>query len=570
MRNFALVLGLGFTTQLTCVLAFAETIEIHVSTQGNDSSFGSLDQPVQTLHRAAELVRESRNRMPERAVNVIVQAGEYTFSQPLLLNEQDSGTVDAPIVYKAADEHQVILSGAVKPVRVGMAADSLEYRSRLKPKALTKVVEFEAPVGSESWTISARGEAHSLQPSSLLLFANGKCFQQSHFPNQGWLRAGANSALEAALVRIDAKAETWIHGFPNNDYQDEFLPLSRVTPTAWRAEARFRITNSLEDLDQPGEWYLDASNQRILWWPDGTDEVHLRVSSLETLISIYDAESVQFEGFTIEGVRVQAVEIAGGYSCGIHNCEVRCAGNVGINLFHGKEHTIANCEIHSTGSSAIRIEGGNREGRVPAAHVCRGNRIHHCGTQNLARHAAIAAFGVGLTIEDNSVSQQPDWAISVWGDDNLVQTNHIHHVCLETSDTGAVYLSDNSGYQGNVINQNHIHDVGGHDRRNAFGVYLDNRSSRNVVSANRIHHTPRALVVRGGSENKLSENVIHNCWIGVQFQWSVDSQGNLLSSNVIDSENALLVSESNPGALSAEKNTTSTADSFVHTRAEGL
>lgn len=568
MRIYALMLGLSLAAHLHCAVSAAETTKIYVSTQGDDSSSGSIEHPVRSLHRAAELARRSRLEN-DQAVEVLVNAGEYLFEKPLLLTAQDSGSFDSPVVYRAVGG-QVTLSGAVKPERIGLATQWEDYYSQLPADIAEHVVVYEAPVDEDSWKIFSRGELHSLQPNSLQLFANGHDLPQAGFPNLGWSTASERDNLAKALERSSRDSNAWIHGFPTNDYQDEFLRLSDTAPGAWRANSRFRVINSLRELDQQGEWYLDAINNRILYWPNSQDALALRVSNLETIISMYDVESVSIEGFVIEGARVHAVEIAGGYDCQVRNCLVRCVGNVGINVFHGEAHSIVDCEVHSVGSTAIRIEGGNRAGRIPANHTCRSNKVHHCGTLNLARHAAIAAFGVGISVENNLISQQPDWAISVWGDDNIVRANLVYEACQETSDSGAIYLFDNSGYQGNLISHNHIHHIGGFSSRDTFGVYLDNQSSRNELYANLVHHTPRAIVVRGGSANKILANVLHDCWVGVQFQWSVDSVDNQLATNIIDSGKPILVSELKSGALFKENNIAAIEELFVDARGGDL
>lgn len=573
MRTFALTLGLGLAAHGLCAhgpLSASEdtqstTTEIHVAIDGDDAANGSSQRPVQTLHRAAELVRANRDSSPQLPIQVIVHEGEYLLDRTLELTEADSGSTNAGVSYRPATGERVTLSGAVRPERLGLASSFNSY-SDLSPQAAKSVLAYSLPASHEAWSIPSRGEDHGLEPCEFELFASGKVFQRAAIPSEGWSLNREDNPIYL-LGQKKLGENVWLHGFPHNDYQDEFLSLESAQSHQWREGSRYRIENVLFALDQPGEWYLDCKNQRLLWWPDGTEESSLRVSNLETLVSLYDVEHVRFDGFTLEGTRVQAVEIAGGYECELQDCVIRCIGNVGVNVFHGERHTIANCEIQATGSSGIRIEGGNRDAKLPADHLCFGNVLSANATKHLSRHAAIAVHGVGVTVSENLIHSQPDWAISLCGDSHTVQQNHIHDVCTQTSDSGAIYLSHDSTYADNLITLNHIHHVGGFDSKNVFGVYLDDQISNTEVSANWIHDVPRAIVVRGGSNNKLLANVIHDCWVGVQFQWSNESASNQLTSNVIESVNSLVVSDKRPQALVSNNNADTVNEVFANAKA---
>ncbi len=572
MRTFALTLGLALAAHGLCApgqLSASEdtpstATEIHVAIDGNDADDGSPQQPVRTLHRAAELVRANRDSSPQLPIQVIVHEGEYLLDRTLELTEADSGDTNAGVVYRPATGERVTLSGSVRPERLGLASSFSGY-SDLSPQAAKSVLAYSLPQAHNAWSIPARGENHGLEPCEFELFASGKVFQRAAIPSEGWILNREDNPIYL-LGQKKLGDNVWLHGFPHNDYQDEFLSLDSAQSHQWREGARYRVENVLSALDQPGEWYLDCKNERLLWWPDGTEESSLRVSNLETLVSLYDVEHVRFEGFTLEGTRVQAVEIAGGYECELQDCVIRCIGNVGVNVFHGERHTIANCEIQATGSSGIRIEGGNREANLPADHLCFGNVLSVNATKHLSRHAAISVYGVGVTVSENLIHSQPDWAISLCGDSHTVQQNHIHDVCTQTSDSGAIYLSHDSTFADNLITLNHIHHVGGFDNKNVFGVYLDDQISNTEVSANWIHDVPRAIVVRGGSNNKLLANVVHDCWVGVQFQWTNESVGNQLTSNAIESANSLVVSDKRPEALASNNNADKLNEVFVNAK----
>ena len=127
MRTFALTLGLGLAAHGLCALGPLSASEdtqstatqIHVAIDGDDAANGSSQRPVQTLHRAAELVRANRDSSPQLPIQVIVHEGEYLLDRTLELTEADSGSTNAGVSYRPATGERVTLSGAVRPERLG-------------------------------------------------------------------------------------------------------------------------------------------------------------------------------------------------------------------------------------------------------------------------------------------------------------------------------------------------------------------------------------------------------------------------------------------------------------------
>ena len=88
---------------------------------------------------------------------------------------------------------------------------------------------------------------------------------------------------------------------------------------------RFRALNLLEELDEAGEYYLDAASHRLFFWPpDKLDGARIVLSTLDTpLVALQDASYVTLQGFIFEATLGDGVEVSGGTSNVIENCEVR-------------------------------------------------------------------------------------------------------------------------------------------------------------------------------------------------------------------------------------------------------
>lgn len=105
------ILLLAVLSLLLALPAGAAT-RVYVSPQGKDTDPGTADKPLQTLAAAQQAVRRVK-ATAAGPVEVILKAGTYTLSAPLVFTPEDSGTAAAPITWRAADGAKVMVSGGV-------------------------------------------------------------------------------------------------------------------------------------------------------------------------------------------------------------------------------------------------------------------------------------------------------------------------------------------------------------------------------------------------------------------------------------------------------------------------
>jgi len=102
------------------ILAFScpllGSTEYFVSTDGSDTNPGTQAQPFATLQRARDTVRKLKqsSNLPHAGVTVWIEAGTYYLNEPLTLSGEDSGSENAPIVYRANAGEEVRIVGGLQ------------------------------------------------------------------------------------------------------------------------------------------------------------------------------------------------------------------------------------------------------------------------------------------------------------------------------------------------------------------------------------------------------------------------------------------------------------------------
>jgi nitrous oxidase accessory protein NosD len=188
----------------------------------------------------------------------------------------------------------------------------------------------------------------------------------------------------------------------------------------------------------------------------------------------------------------------------------------------GWRQAITGSHVYNVGTRGIAAIGGDRKTLKAAEHRIFGNDVHHYGRRIATTKAGIDIDGVGIQVLHNDIHDAPHVGILFAGNEHVIQFNEIHHVCEETSDAGAICVGRDWTARGNVIRYNFIHDLFGNGARNdVTAIYLDDLASGVDITGNVIIDVHRAILVGGGRDNRLENNVVANCDIAI----SMDARG---------------------------------------------
>jgi hypothetical protein len=284
---------------------------------------------------------------------------------------------------------------------------------------------------------------------------------------------------------------------------------------------RYYVENLFEELDAPGEWYLDRRDHMLYFWPPTALEGKpVDVPTLKKIVELSSGTSyVTFRGFTFECCESTAIGLTGTTNCVIAASTIRNVGDYngyGVSVVGGRNNGVVGNDIYAIGSRGIFLDGGDFQTLEPGENYAVNNCIHQTGVY-YKQGAGITLNGVGNRASHNLIYDEPRYGIEFSGNDHLIEFNHIHHVCLETSDTGAIECWNVSwARRGTEIRYNYVHDVLGYGQDNgkwvspyfAWGIYLDDGTSGTHVFGNIVARTPLgSLHIHGGRDNVIDNNI---------------------------------------------------------------
>jgi len=499
-------------------------------------------------------MRLAREREPGSASVVWFRAGDYTRTSAFDLGDQDSGRKGAPVRYAAYRGEAVRWLGGQVLRQVNRVSDP-KVRERFAAEARSQILEFplDPKTVSALGVLKSRGFGRPLEPSHSELFFDHVPMTLARWPNRGMTEkiagfpdstgagdehGGRLGALEAGFYYAGDRPRSWavssniwVHGYWAWDWANSYERVEvldgekRFIKTAaphglygFRKGQHFHFLNVLEELDEPGEWYLDASTARVYFWPPTTvTQGELYLSTLgEPFVRMAQVSHVEFEGIQFEGGRNSGVVLKGASDCGVVRCDVRSVGNYGILVEGGTSNRVDSCTILDTGDGGVSLTGGDRstlargEHRVTNTHFMRQGRWSKCYVP------AVLMSGVGHRVDHNLIQDHPHCAILYSGNDHVIEFNEISHVARETGDVGAIYSGRDWTYRGNKIRHNYIHDTGGVGM-GSMGVYMDDCVSGTEIFGNVFARVSRAAFLGGGRDHQVVNNLFIDCKPAVQI-----------------------------------------------------
>ena len=547
-------------------------------------------QLVSSLQKGIDLA--GRYKQQGDDVTLLIAGGDYSLDKTLELTAAQLGTGDSRLVIRPLDDQPVVLRGGVSispRLLEKVAADE----SRIRPEMRDKVYKVDLRKAGirEIGPIRNSGFSRPALPAWTEVFVNDQVQQLSRWPNDTMAlmgkvletgsipRNGDLANKGGTFAYLDERPSDWKQGIPKwiagyfaHGYADDMVRIASidtVKKTITLDEAvmyglisgsdfnRWYVVNLPEEIDRPGEYYMDEDN--LVLWIYPSEEVHTLSLSLlaEPMMAIEGVKNVEVQRLSFCVSRGMGVYMERTEDVVVRGCEFRnlgatavcigkgvepaqqyvhtfvgkpvsrMIGNLAQHIYvdtafdreAGKRNGIVDCVIRDVGAGGISMGGGNRKTFVPGENYVQNCRISRYNRVERSYRPAISIMGVGNRISHCEIYDAPSSAIILQGNDHLIEYNDIHDVCTEIDDLGAVYYGRDPSEQGNRLMYNYVHHLSAKHR--VTGFYHDDGACGMTVIGNILYKAGLQPVLLGGGSDNYYEN---NIFIGTPYGLYVDNR----------------------------------------------
>ncbi len=475
-----------------------------VAVSGDDRNSGTQAAPFATLARAQQALRSRKKTVSGPAV-VEVRQGTYALDRPLVFLPEDSGSDASPVIFAAFPGERVTITASRtldcrwKPYRDGILMcdipavkkEGLRFSQLFvngKRQTLARFPNRDDAEPGRSGYIQPEGPIPEGQPDPKrgenddMTFSGGApqgiLFDPVSFTSKRWARP------EEAVIHI-------YQGWEWGNMQWRLKAIDYGSRAIWFGEggfqmgakwfedpakiekaSRFFVENVFEELDAPGEWYLDVKAGILYYMPEqGVDIAAARVEAplLQQLVRFVGTQDAPVRHIALEGFRLTqtastflepydvpslsdwaihrggTVFLEGTRDCAVRNCWFDAVGGnaVFINNFN-RGAAVTGCKFTETGDSAVCLVGtlgatnGTRRA-FPYECLVSNNLIHDCGVFGKQIAGVYISRAKRITAAHNTIYNMPRAGICIgdgtWGG-HVIEFNHIHDCVRETGDHG--------------------------------------------------------------------------------------------------------------------------------------
>jgi hypothetical protein len=353
-------------------------MSVFVSPDGHDEATGSRNHPFATLARALDAIAK---RPTGQKVTVEVRGGTYYLPQTLTLNPAHSGTANSPVTIEAYRKENVVISGGQKL--------TLNWRPYKGP-----ILQATVPADLETEELFVNGQRQIL--------ARYPNFD----PNQRIFNGYAADAISKERVAKWADpAGGYFHAMHPAEWGDYTWRITGKKPDGevaleggWQNNRpagphplhRF-VENIFEELDAPGEWFLNRKTHVLYFYPPaGLDLSHATVEAtrLRSLVQFKGSPSapvrhINLKGFTFRHAartfmdtrepllrtdwaiyRGGALFYEGAEDCLLQNCFLdQLGGNAIFVNGYNRRLTFRSLQIARAGASGFNFVGNPEAAR---------------------------------------------------------------------------------------------------------------------------------------------------------------------------------------------------------------
>ncbi len=526
------------------------TFDLYVSPNGNDANAGTQSAPFATLERARDEVRSQNGG----ATTVWLMDGDYYLNNSFELSSQDGGTAAERITYKAVNKNGAVLHlNKAVPVSDFTPVTDPAMLNRIDPVATGQIMELDlAALGVQNmntWPDYFPAANQEL----FRLYTDFNELPLSRYPNDSMMTMETVLQNEPGIFKYRGdRHKRWMHAVSDGLWFQGYWRVAwqfdavrtasldtvnriatqvtsvpggigdKYTRPAGNGMEPYFATNLIEEIDYPGEWSVNFTNNKLyIWIPSGITEIKI-LDNKNPLVKMTNVSYVDFVGIKFDYGLGSAVEISDGFDNKIIGCDISNFIEDAIRILNGHDHDVISCDLHDLGAGGVYLSGGDRYTLDEAGHTVVNNHIYEFGRVKVIYAGAVEVPGkyvnnnVGMYVAHNRIHGTPHVGVLFGGNNNVFEYNEIFDICRVSNDMGGFYTWNDWTSYGNVFRYNYVHDA-----HQAHGVYMDDGDSGDDIYNNVFQNIDVGVFIGGGHDI----NAYNNLSIGCEKTVHIDNRG---------------------------------------------
>lgn len=513
---------------------------IYVAADGKSSAAGTPSSPVNSIEAAKKIaVKYMKEYGTNYPVHIFVSGGIYRFKNGVKFDETEF-TLDT---YKGLsienyDENMPEFTGSVcldaekfvpvtdaqtlarvhKNARGKVASMDLREMGIKKLENLPNLFYYiylnDIEQTNARWPNEGESTIFSVPQENSFTFSETdptrwteakNAYVFGHFSNWGWeWHQGIITSVNAATKTINIKGAA-----------NDVLKTS-AAGTGWYA------ANLLEELDMPGEWYVDTDNLKLYYYPPYRlkDQKLEMTTYLGTLLTFSNSKNLTIKGINFSKCG-RAIEFSGNSINGVTvtKCEFSHAQvSRAVTFPNDRVYNVKITEnkAYNLFGSFVYFKAGNLQTLTDGNCLVKNNYIAQAAQYYKASGGMGGPYqtennaNVGVECVNNVVQDIPGGAALGWAGTNCkINNNEIVNAGKYMSDYGAIYFGRSSSYFNMEVGHNFLHNF---NNDNVYcGLYNDDAFSGANWHHNVCVDMYQPCIQAPGLNTKYMYNVTVNC-----------------------------------------------------------
>ena len=520
----------------------ASKTKFYVSPNGDDHGAGTIDDPFKTPERAVRAVNKMASK--QGGVTVYFREGVYPLMTSLNISTKSGGASEKDLVfYTNYEDEEVIFTTAVTVTGKDLKkADDPSFNRKVKDVVKPNIYSVDlSKMGYSSFGTFTRDSRPSL-------YVDGTLYTIARWPNAGNTNMarytgtdGNHGVVEVGDITTQGTTlgtytgergigiefqvanprpfqwentdNIWFYGyfyaewcpyhFRIKSWNEKKMTIKSYDYSSYGAgyqkEKNFYYYNILEELDNPGEFFVDTKTGMLYIYPtiDIQDNTLVQlVTSTSDIITIDNTKYTVINGLTLDMGYIGVNVVNGSNRNLVQNCTIK---NVSSNAYRTDTTTYENgitCSM-LVGQNALQGVSSVTNNRIA------GNFIQNCYTKRIS-----ITNGTRDVVSHNLVTGFNSMGISTssGGSDRIIEYNETVAGPDVGLDAGLYYSNGSPRNTGNIIRYNFFNRSTIVPRKTPLGIYLDDRTEGTYVYGNVLNEA--RIFLHAGSNNMIYNNMV--------------------------------------------------------------